>query len=140
MRILDLEENYLETIPNEVGRLRELTRLVLQSNALVQLPRAIGQLSSLQYLSVGENYLSFLPEVNTFPVSLRNRKISGGLEPVLRHTEKICIASYYIQFSTNIKMYKPILLARAFGISGVKNLVHCTFLYSWKVVYNTKHK
>ena len=63
LRILDVEENYLESIPNEVGRLRELTRLVLQSNALIQLPRAIGQLSSLQYLSVGENYLSFLPEV-----------------------------------------------------------------------------
>ena len=42
LRILDLEENYLESIPNEVGRLRQLTRLILQSNALTQLPRAIG--------------------------------------------------------------------------------------------------
>ena len=39
---MDLEENYLESIPNEVGRLRQLTRLILQSNALTQLPRAIG--------------------------------------------------------------------------------------------------
>ena len=75
----------------QVGRLRELNRLILQSNNLTQLPRAIGkkeyslccsnsqycenwrdlhlksvsisgQLSQLQYLSVGENYLSFLPE------------------------------------------------------------------------------
>ena len=28
-------------------------------------------------------------------VWLRNRLISGGLEPVLSQTEKICIASYY---------------------------------------------
>ncbi len=42
LRILDLEENYLETIPNEVGRLKELSRLILQSNVLTQLPRAIG--------------------------------------------------------------------------------------------------
>ena len=38
------------------------------------------------------------------PVSLRNRLISGGLEPVLSYTKKLCIESYYI-FSTNIKMY-----------------------------------
>ena len=78
LRLLDLEENYLESIPNEVGRLRELNKLILQSNSLTQLPRAIGQiikswklhlikiilgqLSRLQYLSAGENYLSFLPE------------------------------------------------------------------------------
>ena len=40
-----------------------------------------------------------------FPVSLRNRVISGVFELVLRHTEKLCIASYYIKFSTNLKMY-----------------------------------
>ena len=27
-----------------------------------------------------------------------------GLEPVLNHTEKLCIESYYTQFSTNIKL------------------------------------
>ena len=39
----------------------------------------------------------------SFPVSLRIRLISGGLEPVLSHTEILCLASSYIQFSTNIK-------------------------------------
>ena len=42
---------------------------------------------------------------NIFPVWLRNRLISAGLEPVLIHTEKLCIASYYIQFYTGLKMY-----------------------------------
>ena len=59
-----------------------------------------------------------------FPVSLRNRLI--GLELVLRHTEKLCLASYDIQFSTNIKMYnhkiKTSFLACDFGISGQKKL------------------
>ena len=44
-------------------------------------------------------------QVNFLPVWLRNWLISAGLEPVLIHTEKLCIASYYIKFSTNIKMY-----------------------------------
>ena len=39
-----------------------------------------------------------------FSVWLQNRSISTGLEPVLSHTEKSCIASYYWQFSTNIKI------------------------------------
>ena len=30
--------------------------------------------------------------------------ISGGLEPVPGHTEKLCIASYCRQFSKNIKL------------------------------------
>ena len=34
-----------------------------------------------------------------FPVWLRNRLISAGLEPVTSNTEKSCIASYYRQFS-----------------------------------------
>ena len=53
-----------------------------------------------------------------FPVSPRNRLTSAKLETVLSHTEK-CIASYYRQFSTNIKikMIKSIqvLFARPFG-------------------------
>ena len=39
-----------------------------------------------------------------FPVWLRNRLLSAGLEPVLSQTEKACIASNYRQFSTNIKI------------------------------------
>ena len=37
-------------------------------------------------------------------VWIRNRLISDGLKPVLSHTEKLCIASYYRQFSTNIEI------------------------------------
>ena len=45
--------------------------------------------------------------------------LSAGLEPVLSQTEKLCIASNYRQFSTNIKIkiirLIPVLLAQAFG-------------------------
>ena len=33
---------------------------------------------------------------------LQNRLISAGLDPVLRHTEKSCIASHYRQFFKNL--------------------------------------
>ena len=53
-----------------------------------------------------------------FPVSLRNRLISGGLEPVLGHTEKFCLASYYIQFSTIIRKNSFNLIIVHFYIRG----------------------
>ena len=45
-------------------------------------------------------------QVNPDPLWLRNRLISAGLEPVLSHTEKLCLALYYRQFSTNTKIKK----------------------------------
>ena len=48
------------------------------------------------------NYLNILYGKH-ISVWLRNRIISAGLESGLSHTEKSCKASYYRQFSTNIK-------------------------------------
>ena len=42
--------------------------------------------------------------IKWFQVWLPNRLISAGQEPVLSHTEKLCISSYYKQFSTNVKI------------------------------------
>ena len=62
--------------------------------------------------------------ISYFLVFIRNRLISVGLEPVFIHMKKLCLASYYIQFSTYIKMYNQIIktsfLDRAFGISRLK--------------------
>ena len=45
--------------------------------------------------------------------------LSAGLEPVLSQTEKLCIASNYRQFSTNIKIkiirLIPVLLSKGPG-------------------------
>ena len=37
-------------------------------------------------------------------VLLKGNRVILGLEPVLTHTDKSCIASYYRQFSTNIRI------------------------------------
>ena len=55
--------------------------------------------------------------------------ISAGLEPVLSHTEKSCIASYYRQFFTNIKIkitrLITVLLAQPLGAikSGINFMI-----------------
>ena len=43
-------------------------------------------------------------EVISFPVWLRNRIITAGLEPVLGHTNNSWVVSYYRQISTNNKI------------------------------------
>ena len=62
---------------------------------------------------LGKRNLSFLiikKQLISFPVWLRNRLISAGLESALSHTEKSCIASYYKQYSTNFIKIKNIRL------------------------------
>ncbi len=58
---------------------------------------------------------------------LSNQLISTGLEPVLSHTEKSYIASYYKQFPTHIKIKNiksiSVLLARALGPSGLGAII-----------------
>ena len=62
-----------------------------------------------------------------FPVWLRNRLKSSGLKLLLSHTEKSCVASYYIQFYTNIKIkiqkFIPVLLIRTFWSFWLTKLV-----------------
>ena len=56
---------------------------------------------------------------------------NSRLESVLSHTEKLCITSYYRQFSTNIKeiiRLKPVLLDQAFlkfNICGKLSIIRC---------------
>ena len=52
-------------------------------------------------LIINVNYLIH-QGIKVFPVSLQNRIISDGLQPVLSHTDKLCVASHYIQCSMNI--------------------------------------
>ena len=45
-----------------------------------------------------KEYQQLFAKVISFPVWLRNRLLSAGLELVLSQTEKACIASNYRQF------------------------------------------
>ena len=67
-----------------------------------------------------------------FPVWLRNRLTSAGLELVLSYTEKSYIASYYRHFFTNVKIkiikLKLVLLTRFFSFSLQKWFIFLNFL------------
>ena len=76
-----------------------------------------------------------------FTVLLQNRLISARLEPVLSHTQKSYIVSYYSQFSTNSKMKNQNInvIVWAFGPSGLikpELTYNLSFYYSRKAVFN----
>lgn len=77
---LDVSMNHLSSLPEEIGKLRNLVRLFLMQNKLNSLPNAIGNLSKLQLLNVDYNALLALPDTftqltNLETLSLKNNKL-----------------------------------------------------------------
>ena len=64
LRVLNLNQNCLSSIPPEIGTLQTLEQLNLSNNLLNQVPEELGQLEQLQELYLDGNALT------TFPHSL----------------------------------------------------------------------
>ncbi len=62
VRMLDLSNNQLTTLPESITKLPSLKRLFLSNNQLITLPESIGDLQSLEILGLGINQLTTLPE------------------------------------------------------------------------------
>ncbi|CAF4480795.1 unnamed protein product, partial [Rotaria sp. Silwood2] len=75
---LDLGSNVIEQLPNHMGNLQSLKELWLDSNELHELPNDIGQLKRLQCLDVSENKLTFLPNEIGDLESLTNFEASSN--------------------------------------------------------------
>ncbi len=59
---LDLSNSQISKIPESIGNLSNLTRLILSNNLLTKLPESIGNLSNLTELYLDNNQLTKLPE------------------------------------------------------------------------------
>ncbi|KAF0910866.1 hypothetical protein E2562_004825 [Oryza meyeriana var. granulata] len=62
LRILDLTNNKIVDIPQEIGRLVNMQRLVLAGNLVENIPANIGYLRNLKILTLDRNRISVLPE------------------------------------------------------------------------------
>jgi Leucine-rich repeat (LRR) protein len=60
---LTLSENYIAMLPETIGSMSKLERLIVFKNDLTQLPSSIAKCSSLQELNVFNNKLTSLPSV-----------------------------------------------------------------------------
>mmetsp|Transcript_6199 Transcript_6199/g.18862 ORF Transcript_6199/g.18862 Transcript_6199/m.18862 type:complete len:700 (-) Transcript_6199:251-2350(-) len=61
LTVLRLNNNQLESVPSEIGLLKNLTLLCLQFNRLTSLPSTLGILEKLHKLDVSHNLLETLP-------------------------------------------------------------------------------
>ncbi|XP_063065985.1 E3 ubiquitin-protein ligase LRSAM1 [Engraulis encrasicolus] len=62
LQVLNVERNHLKGLPRSIGDLRSLKTLNLKGNCLNELPAFVGQLKSLKTLDLSENNIRELPK------------------------------------------------------------------------------
>ena len=62
LKVLIIENNYLTTLPDDIGLLTTLNELHVYNNHLTTLPDSIGSLTNLTILNVYNNHLTTLPD------------------------------------------------------------------------------
>ncbi|XP_030817542.1 E3 ubiquitin-protein ligase LRSAM1 isoform X2 [Camarhynchus parvulus] len=78
LKVLDLHDNQLASLPADIGQLTALQVLNLERNLLKSLPQSIGDLAQLQVLNVKGNQLRALPGSVSGLRSLRALDVSGN--------------------------------------------------------------
>ncbi|XP_005055423.1 PREDICTED: E3 ubiquitin-protein ligase LRSAM1 [Ficedula albicollis] len=78
VKVLDLHDNQLASLPADIGQLTALQVLNLERNLLKSLPQSIGDLAQLQILNVKGNKLRELPGSVSGLRSLRALDVSGN--------------------------------------------------------------
>ncbi|XP_061867343.1 E3 ubiquitin-protein ligase LRSAM1 isoform X2 [Colius striatus] len=78
LKVLDLHDNQLASLPADIGQLTSLQVLNLERNILKCLPQSIGDLAQLQMLNVKGNKLQELPGTLSGWRSLRVLDVSGN--------------------------------------------------------------
>ncbi|XP_039417788.1 E3 ubiquitin-protein ligase LRSAM1 isoform X4 [Corvus cornix cornix] len=93
VKVLDLHNNQLASLPADIGQLAALQVLNLERNLLKSLPQSIGDLTQLQVLNVKGNKLRELPRSMSGLRSLRALDVSGNvlqeLPRVLAHVRTL---------------------------------------------------
>uniref|UniRef100_A0A8D0G0H2 Leucine rich repeat and sterile alpha motif containing 1 n=1 Tax=Strix occidentalis caurina TaxID=311401 RepID=A0A8D0G0H2_STROC len=79
VKVLDLHDNQLASLPADIGQLTSLQVLNLERNLLKSLPQSIGDLAQLQMLNVKGNKLKDLPVTVSGLRSLRTLDISENV-------------------------------------------------------------
>uniref|UniRef100_A0A8D0DB17 Leucine rich repeat and sterile alpha motif containing 1 n=1 Tax=Sander lucioperca TaxID=283035 RepID=A0A8D0DB17_SANLU len=79
LQILNLEKNCLKALPDGIGDLRLLQTLNLKGNCLSELPSSVGSLSSLRTLDLSDNSIVQLPKVLVYIRTLESFTLDAAM-------------------------------------------------------------
>ena len=96
MNFLELSKSKLSRVPDAVGKLVNLTSLVLKSNKLEALPETVNSLTKLKLLDVSDNKIRRLPSFSALnmltSLNLAINSLEGDLDIAgLDNCEKLTI-------------------------------------------------
>ncbi len=116
LQVLDIQENQLESIPEEIKELKSLACLDIRNNQIQELPQSISTLPVLQKLYLGNNLFTKVPELiqdcDTLNlIDFTDNLLSEGIENILNSTS---IRNIYLR--NNRLKYFPFHLIRPNGI------------------------
>ncbi|XP_049806658.1 leucine-rich repeat-containing protein 58-like isoform X1 [Schistocerca nitens] len=77
LRLLDLQKNQIQTVPNEVVKLNGLSGLHLDYNLLLSIPNGVMEMRNLRVLSVCNNRMRIFP-YNLFPHATFSLSLSNN--------------------------------------------------------------
>lgn len=79
LQILNVEKNRLKAIPNSIGDLRLLQTLSLKGNCLSEVPSSLGSLSSLRTLDLSDNSIVQLPKTLAYIRTLESFTLDAAM-------------------------------------------------------------
>uniref|UniRef100_A0A8C1YQS3 Leucine rich repeat and sterile alpha motif containing 1 n=1 Tax=Cyprinus carpio TaxID=7962 RepID=A0A8C1YQS3_CYPCA len=62
LQVLNVEKNHIKQLPDSIGDLRHLQTLNVKGNSLTVIPVSVGRMSSLRTLDISENSITELPK------------------------------------------------------------------------------
>lgn len=79
LQILNVEKNRLKALPNSIGDLRLLQTLNLKGNCLSEVPSSLGSLSSLRTLDLSDNNIVQLPKTLAYIRTLESLTLDAAM-------------------------------------------------------------
>ncbi len=92
------DDNFIQEIPDSIGRLTYLRRLILKGNKIQKIPESIGKLTSLKELNLSYNKLQQIP--------LSIRSLTNLEKLNLKHNKNLKIPDLLSSFLNSLKYFK----------------------------------
>eukprot|EP00116_Pleurobrachia_bachei_P019092 sb/3479354/ len=104
LEILDLTDNQVEYIPEEICDCVSMTHLTLSQNFLQSLPRNLGELRSLEILDLTDNQVEYIPEEICECVSMTHLTLSQNFLQSLPRNLAVEFFPFEIQLRASDRM------------------------------------